>query len=688
MADNLIRNVLQWVTDTASANKAVSEINKVGNVTTAQAKRAADEFTTARRITAQYDDTLGQLGPTASSSLRVLETSMRNGAEETERLKRTTAEAAEEYETLARNANRAASSVQRTASGATQGGRSRLEDVDRFGTFGSQVAGALGGSELGNAIGLVGDLGDGISKLGVAGIAGAGALAAVTLAQQEYNRTVEIGKRNLEGALSAQQIYYNAIQTLSSQQVQEDIAARQRSNELLRERIATLTGAINSAFQQAQSEFGDVAARALEASGQLPTSQLREELNSLQSELTANEQVIGLYTQGLADNRFAVQDAAAAAEQLAELYRQLDQVQLDRVAAELAADGQTAAQRQSRVDDIQREVEAYQRLIDSGTVSEATVADLQSKISGLSIEQEAYANAVKSTADALELAAQKQEAIEQATRDAADALTARNDQYLDAIDREVDAREKALEIQTKISDLAAERDAKLLELQEGYDDRREEIAADGEERRLEAAEDAAKKLADIEKKAGDARNEAVGNRDADAFRLANKSAKEAAEDVKENLDKQNETTAKAQAKQLATLEKGYDRQVQSTVNAANRQITVQQRLVDAQLMLAAQAASNQQFLASNGALSVLNIHGQMWSSLQGQAFVQGQNTVQSFANGVQSALGGAAGGGPNSFPTLSESYGVAMPTARFNKMFDQRYVQIKTAARGGRIVVP
>lgn len=690
MPDNIIRNVLQWVTDTASTNKTAAEAARVGNVTTAQVKRQADAYTGARRITAEYNNELGELGATGSANLTILEQSMRDAAEDTERLRRTTQDTAEEYDELSQSARRAAKSVDSipTTRGAAR--RNRLEDIDRFGSFGTQVSGALGGSDLGNAVGLIGDLGDGVSKFGIAGIAGAGALAAITLAQQEYNRVIEIGKSNLEGALNAQQIYYNAIQSLSSEQVQEDITARENTNVLLRERIATLEGAIESAFRQAQENLGDAAARAAEAAGQLPTAQLREELNNLKTELTANEQVVGLYRQGLEANRFAAQDAAASAEDLAELYRQLDQVTLDRVAAELAADNQTAEQRQKRLADIQREIDAYQALIDTGAVSEATVTDLQAKIGALTIEQEAYANTVKSTADALDLAAKKEEARELAAQEASDAATARNDQILEAMERESDARTKIKELEKKINETTTERAREVEEAQTKSADKVQDIEAKAADAREDIIETSQDRITKLLRDSGREQGQAVGERDADAFRLSRLRTKDAYDD-QQLADKRRLEDITENAEEAVTVEQAAARErVRTIEQGADRTVAELRAQVSEQVLLAAQTRGAIQFVETNGALSVINIHGQMWTSLQGQAFTQGQQTVNAFAAGVQSALGGRAGGGPNyqTAPTLTATIGAAGGQAQFNRMWDSRFNQLANAARGGRVLIP
>lgn len=61
-------------------------------------------------------------------------------------------------------------------------GNSALNTVDRFGRFGTQIAGGFGNSGLGNAVGLIGDVADSFGTLGVAGGAAALAVGGLSLA--------------------------------------------------------------------------------------------------------------------------------------------------------------------------------------------------------------------------------------------------------------------------------------------------------------------------------------------------------------------------------------------------------------------------------------------------------------------------------------------------------------------------
>jgi hypothetical protein len=200
-----------------------------------------------------------------------------------------------------------------------------------------------GGSQVGNAIGnirqaaialpgvgfqsplvvglkgvekLADSTGASLLELGAAGAIAGAALVAVKLAFDEFTKTIEDGKKLLTGALGAQQNYYTALATMTTKQVTDQVATLQRSRPLLEAQIGETQNALDSAFQQAQSQFGDVTARALDAAGKLPTAQLRTRLEDLQGQLQENIQTTARYEQGLKSGAFTVNDLRAAEEAL------------------------------------------------------------------------------------------------------------------------------------------------------------------------------------------------------------------------------------------------------------------------------------------------------------------------------------------------------------------------------------
>jgi hypothetical protein len=161
-------------------------------------------------------------------------------------------------------------------------------------------------------------------QVGVAGAVLAAGLVAVAIAADQFTKGIQQAKVALGGALSAQQNYYDAVANLTTRQVQDEIAKRKIVLALQQQQAAELQTAITSAFAQAQATFGDATARALDAGGQLPTKQLREQYDTLNKSMQENEQTITRYTQGIDANTFAANDATQALLDLADLQKQLN----------------------------------------------------------------------------------------------------------------------------------------------------------------------------------------------------------------------------------------------------------------------------------------------------------------------------------------------------------------------------
>lgn len=96
--------------------------------------------------------------------------------------------------------------------------RSAQESVDRFGTFGSQVFGAFGSSELGNAAGLVGDLASGIGTLNPAVVAGTVAVGALTLAMRAAQEATTKVTEATKARIAAEREINDFLRTATTQQ--------------------------------------------------------------------------------------------------------------------------------------------------------------------------------------------------------------------------------------------------------------------------------------------------------------------------------------------------------------------------------------------------------------------------------------------------------------------------------------
>lgn len=665
MADNFVRNVVQWVTDTASISKSVSEANRFGTATTAAAKRTADEFTNARAITAQYDDVLGRLGATASANLTLLEQSMRDGVRETERLRQTTDSTATEYNELAQSADRAAVSVKKAAT-AGGSGVNVGQIAGRTAGLGAVLGGEAGGAAF-PVLAQVIQLG---ATFGPAGVA-VGALAAASrLLTADAQKTTDALKKQSAAFLELQISLPNTSRAELQTQLDADQAALATAEAFARSASANV-----AKYIQANPEFTfpvtGIVSEALAGMGGT--------LGGLQGTADgANDRVRDLQD-GIANLLITIaglpeetEDLAAAEARLAasrQASADILQASLTYADAFVQGSALTTDQRQQEIASLQQQKDSYEALIATGRLNVNEIQALNDKLDQLDNQMAGLEDASSKYADQL--------AREQSAKDA---LTERNDQYLDAVDREVAAREKAFDIQNQINETTADRDAKLLDLQGDYFDRRDELTSDANERSLEAVAVAEERRQKIIRDAGRSFNEAIGARDADAYRQANLRAKDALEDNQATVEKQQEAVTKGLNKQLAALDKGYDKQVQSTVAAANKQISIQMRAYAEQQFLAQQAATSQAFLTANGMNSVVNTTQNGWSIIQ-NTFAQG------FSN-IAAAARAQMGGGSSSFPTLTASIGPATPSAQFNRQWDARFNQTASAARGGRTLIP
>lgn len=182
-----------------------------------------------------------------------------------------------------------------------------------------QIAGGITTDAVGNIL-RVSDkvfnkMGGDITKLGAAaGVTGL-AVVAIALAMEQFNRIIDEAKAKLAGAISAQNAYYEALASKTTEQVTQELATLNRRRATLEAQAAEAQAALDSAWKQAVAQFGDAGARAVFASGAF--GDLQEQVDSTKKALEDNVQTSTRYRQGLEQNVFAANDAAAAEERLA-----------------------------------------------------------------------------------------------------------------------------------------------------------------------------------------------------------------------------------------------------------------------------------------------------------------------------------------------------------------------------------
>ena len=444
---------------------------------------------------------------------------------------------------------------------------------------------------------LVAKTGASLVELGAAaGIAGV-AVVAVALAFQEFTKGIEASKKVLTGALTAQDNYYKALGELTSEQVASRLDELKDQRDLIRQQRDETQAARDRAFSLTQGLTGDAAARALEAAGLAPGAQLQTQLDELNKQYEASAQTLVRLQQGLESGAFAANDARAA-------YEALSEAQVESANLILRANSLTAEEREKRIRELQAEQQVLQELIDAEGTTYAARQELMAQWNGLSQQVVALTRVTNSYADVLA----REEAAKQA-------LTDRNDNYLDLLDQEADAREKALGIQTKIIDLQVDASDKLQDLAIDRADRLQEIEATSGERLAEIAENAADQRYKIERDAGRAIEEAIGNRDENAFRQAKIKRADALEDQAKAGDKQVQTVAKQLAKQEATLDKSYAKQVANVNDGLNKQVAIQQRALAEQNFIIERSQASQAFLTANGMTNVVNTVAAGWNAV-------------------------------------------------------------------------
>ncbi len=452
-----------------------------------------------------------------------------------------------------------------------------------------------------------------------------------------------------------------------------------------------------------------------------------------------------------ADAAAATADVAEAQQQLSILNRQLDQVYLDSSQAALEADRLSREEREKRIADIQAEIDSYQALIDSGNLHDETITNLNASIGRLTVRQEAYRDAVNTTGDALArsaqqrtdaenalsferlTAAQRQERIAaneaeiknireyieandlsadviqslsnkqtdlyvqttqlrditesyadvlEREKTAKEALTARNQQILDLEGQYVTAREKAFAAEQKANEAQAAEDIAVAEARAESADKLRAIEIEAGEDRAKITQDSQDKVNKIVKEAGRAFGEAVGNRDANAYRQADIRRVDDLEDQQLADRRRFEESAKANTKTVAAEIKAGNERVRAAEMSADKTIATARQEAEAQYFIADRARASAEFLAASGMNNVVSTTANGWRILESTFATGFQNIINATARQLRS------GGGSSSFPTLTNSAaGRALDARTFNQQFDQRYVQIKTAARGGRTLI-
>lgn len=315
------------------ANKTARVILKyeVDRAAQRQTERSIEDL---RRELEQVPIELGELGTLARVGVGEVNRQFRTSQREIDSARR-------ELELFRRTAEQ----TQRATAGAARGGASVAragaggitERIDRTGTVGSQIAGAFGASDLGNVVGLVGDLANSIQTLGSAGAVTRGVIDVISIALQGFNQELERSRATLNAGIAGVSEYFENLNQFST------IDALQRRSELrsataaLEQEREFLQDQLERAFSVAQGALGDFGARIAQAAGVLPTAQLQQRLDELNNQIIQNNTTIALYTAGIEENRFVVGDLIEETERQARITEAQAQAERDLISAKQEA---------------------------------------------------------------------------------------------------------------------------------------------------------------------------------------------------------------------------------------------------------------------------------------------------------------------------------------------------------------
>lgn len=465
-------------------------------------------------------------------------------------------------------------------------------------------------------------LGASAGQVTAASLIAAPAIVALAVGMSNYNRQLEQQRVNLAGALTAQNRYYEAISTFTSEQAAQELQTETtRLANLRRQRAETQT-ALDSAFAQAQAAFTDPLARALDAGGQLPTAQLREQLKELDAQIASTEGYTVRLGDGIRNLEFASRDAANEVEraiQQTERFQQIQtQAQLDEVQMQVRASGMTKQARDERITEIQSEISILEQFKSSSELTWQAASELNAQITSLETEAEVLRRTFNSLADTLEQQASAAQLLDDTTS-----------QQLEASKQYVEARETVFKEEQAWVKFVEDSQNKTRELETESAEKRQEIVEASTEKEVEILQDGAEKRAKVLKDFEIAYTAAVGERDAlSGRRTQEKAAKEIDEQDKAQAKQLNKLND-AENKKLQAYQRQYDRQYAQLANAIAAETITRQN--------ALQRAS----LDAQNASYLLTATQQQYASAAVQAYNVGYLTASNYLAGLQA--GGRSG---------------------------------------------
>lgn len=503
----------------------------------------------------------------------------------------------------------------------------------------------------------------------------AASMIAIGVATNAAQKITDDSARATRGFIGAQEEYYTAVVNLASDEVRtriEELDAQRQIDQLRLDEARAFKAQAEAAIDN-DNLFVNVLGEAAIALGANVGG--IQDLNTLITDLESStgqaEIAITRLNDGLDQNAFAANDAAANAEELErqqEAQAAAGQAFLDRRAQnELAfhaqIEGMDAAARAARIEDIDREIASLQAMSLNTSISAELRTELAASELLLYQERNLLTEVTSTLAD--------EEARITAARELA---TDVNQSILDANKMLVAAYEKSGKAGQEYAAALVEHDDKMRAINETSDkaiadanakaaDALIKLDAREAEERQKIADSAAEARLRADKRFNDSYSKAVRERDFTALQTAIEAHKDETEAAKENEKKRlsdldaslrkerdaieasrrqsEDAAARARAESIRQEETRWNTEKQ------NRQAAINQANVDLLNAQNAQAAARQVFQAQERTAQQAQ-----FTALIQDAFAAGPMLVDAFKSGIQSALftagassGGSYGGG-------------------------------------------
>lgn len=290
-----------------------------------------------------------------------------------------------------------------------------LETADRLGSLSSQILSGAGSGQLANVAGIAGDIAGGLQTFGIAGAAVAGVLGVASAATNVYTEALQTNVERTESFAGALTHAFEAgteaqINALIDQQ-EAKIGALEATAQVLEDRASTARDQLAITLDNASTDLanllnqlaGDTSPAARDTSMSLQA--LDTELSSTRDEIELGQVALDAYRLVLEGNGTATNDYSAGVLRDTELI--------------LAADQMTEAQRNERINGINREIQILQMVTADSNLSADAAKQLNNQIADLTYEAELLGDQSNTTADAIarQTEAARQLAAEQSAWD-------------------------------------------------------------------------------------------------------------------------------------------------------------------------------------------------------------------------------------------------------------------------------